>query len=232
MKLHSLGRFGALTTAILLPLTLAAQTHPSKEPSRKAEAAKAAPGPNPHLVRARALFDQGKMEESSTAIFKAVDSIHKRMITAESLPTEGAINASNRLEALAEKVSKGQVKDGKVLDRQFTKVSEEMAVYYAELARVAAGEQKPRLTRSALGRTAGYLENVAAWSGQKLTDGNKNTIKAMKKAGASLDQAGNTVSEETKALVKEAPGVIKGLEKGLTPETQKPRKPGFPGRKK
>ena len=235
MKLNSLCRVGALTTAILLPLTLEAQTKLPKEPSTKTAAAKPAPvaaGPNQHLVQARALFQQGKMDESSTAIFKAVDSIHKRMITAESLPTEGVISASNRLEALAEKVSSGQIKDGKILDKQFAKVSEEMAQYYAELARVAAGEQKPRLTRSALGRVAGYLENVAAWSGQKLTPADKTTIEAMQKAGASADQAGKTVTGETKALVGKAPGIIKGLETTPAPEPKKARKPGFPARKK
>lgn len=235
MKLNPLCRVGALTTAIFLPLTLEAQTKLPKEPSKKTEAAKAAPlaaGPNQHLVQARALFDQGNMAESSTAIFKAVDSIHKRMITAESLPTEGVIRASNRLEALADKVSKGGVKDGKILDRQFAKVSEEMAQYYAELARVAAGEQKPRLTRSALGRVGGYLENVAAWSGQKLTPTNKTTIEAMQKAGATADQAGKSVSEETKALVRKAPTVIKGLETDPSPEIKKPKKTDFSGRKK
>jgi hypothetical protein len=235
MKPNSLCRVGALTMAILVPLTLGAQTQLPKEPSKKTEAAKPAPvaaGPNQHLVQARALFDQGKMDESSTAIFKAVDSIHKRLITADSLPTEGVISASNRLEALAKKVSKGQVKDGKVLDKQFAKVSEEMAGYYAELARVAAGEQQPRLTRSALGRVGNYLENVATWSGQKLTAGNDNTIQAMKKAGASIDKAGKSVYAETKALVKEAPVVLKGLGEGLTPDAKKTKKPDFPARKK
>jgi hypothetical protein len=235
MKLTSLCRIGTITTAILLPLTLAAQTKLPKEPSNQTEAAKPAPvaaGPNHHLLQARALFDQGKMNESSTAIFKAVDSIHKQMITANSLPTEGVINASNRLESLADKVSKGQVKDGKILDRQFAKVSEEMAAYYAELARVAAGEQKPRLTRSALGRVGGYLENVAAWSGQKLTPADKGLIEAMQKVGATADQAGKTVSKDTNALVQKAPAVLEGLEKGLAPEVAKLKKPSFPGRKK
>lgn len=231
MKLNSLCRIGPVAAAILLPLVLQAQTQLPK----KAEAVKPAPviaGPNQHLVQARVLFEQGKMDESSTAIFKAVDSIHKRMITAESLPTEGVISASNRLEALAEKVSIGQIKNGKVLDNQFAKVSEEMAQDYAELARVAAGEQKPRLTRSALGRVAGYLENVTAWSGQKLTPADQTTIEAMQKAGASADQAGKTVTGETKALVSKAPAIIKGLETSPAPRVKGSKKADFSARKK
>ena len=64
MKLNSFCRVGALTTAILLPLNLTAQTKPSNK-TEAANPALVAAGPNHHLLQARSLFNQGKMEESS-----------------------------------------------------------------------------------------------------------------------------------------------------------------------
>lgn len=224
-----------IIAGLIATLPLSAQTKGPKIPSKKEQAPKAAQAvarPNAHLIRAKAFFDQGKMAESSTEIFKTVDSIHKRMLTAESLPTEGVIRATNNLESLAERVSEGKVKDGRVLDRKFAKANHEMAKYYAELARVAAGQQKPRLTRSAFGRVADYIDNTAQWSGRKLKPEGRKTVDNMRKVAAKKDKAGKAVTAESEELLEKAPSIIERLGQIIKTKPKSPDKPRKTGKKK
>ncbi|MGJ8697274.1 MAG: hypothetical protein ACSHYF_13235 [Verrucomicrobiaceae bacterium] len=146
-----------------------------------------------HFVKARALFDQKKIGESAEHIYKATDLIHKRLITADELPTKGIVNTANKLESLAEKVDNNKIKDGKTLDRTFASASKNLASYYTQVAETAHKKGNKKDAAAAMTRSAFYLENTAKWSGKKLNAEEQDSILGLRNAGNALVEAGDKV---------------------------------------
>ncbi|MDB4537777.1 hypothetical protein N9230_04090 [Akkermansiaceae bacterium] len=202
-------------------LSLSAQSSPPKKAAEPAQKAFL----DIHLTKARASYDQGKMDEASLHIFKAVDSIHKHMITAESTPTKDLVHAANTLEELAKRVEAGRVNNSKSMEQDFSKATIALAKYYSTVAENAHKAKQPAKAGLALQRAAFHLEHSAKWSGQKLGDAGRETIKDFRTLGSTLAKSGNAASKLPATLLKNGRNLIEQIE-----SNRPPQKKGKPGR--
>jgi hypothetical protein len=168
-----------------------------------------------HLTQARALFDEGKIQESSLQIYKAVDRIHRHIITADSLPTKSIVKIPNDLEAFAEQVENGEIKKSSTLDHHFADASKVLAAYYGKVAATALANKKTEKAGQAFKRSAAHIENTAKWSGQELGEADKKTVTGLRNAGNSLLKAGGTVVKAPGKILKSSQTLLEKLSQNL-----------------
>ena len=195
-KTHSL--LGSLITATLLTTVpaLCAQTAArgfENEPDRSMAAA------HDSFVKGDKHRAAANLEKASRWVKKQADEVGKAS-------SAGMKDAGEELEKLGEGVKKGTVKSGDEMKKTFAKVDHEIASCWHKTAEDT--KNAGRDSTADLKKAGEALEGSAKWSGHQLSEGARDSVRAVKKAG-------KATGEGSQAAAKDVDRWFKGIGQGI-----------------
>ena len=163
------------------------------------------------FTAAKTAFDKKDNAGASANITKASEMVKAQAELANPTHTKSLSAAAAGLDSLATRVAAGKVKDGTVLDSEFAATHHALAAYYRGKAERSLADGANELAGKTLGAAANHIENAAAWSGEKLSEGGKNTVGLLRTTAGTLVGGTGTVVEKSGDVLKKGLGLITTL---------------------
>ena len=163
------------------------------------------------FTAAKAAFDKNDNATAAASITKASGMVKAQAELANPTYTKSLSTAAAGLDSLATKVAAGKVKDGSVLDSEFASTHQTLAAYYQGKAKRSLADGANEVAGSTLGAAANHIEKAATWSGEKLSEGGKQTVGLLRKTAGTLVGGTGTVVEKTGETLQQGLGLITKL---------------------
>jgi len=162
--------------------------------------------PDKSMAAAQESLEKGNKDKAAADLEKASKWVKKQADEVGRESSAGMKTAGEELEKLGEGVKNGTVKSGDEMKKAFAKVDHEIASCWHKSAEDSKKAGKD--STADLKKAGAALESSAKWSGHQLSEGTKDSVKAVKKAG-------KATGEGTKAAAKDVDKWFKDIGDGI-----------------
>ena len=169
--------------------------------------------PDRTMERAHESFLKGQKDKAAADLHEAGEWV-KRQSDKVSVESKARMKATGlELDKLGDGVKDGTVKTDAELKKGFAKVDHSIATCWHQTAESSKAAGKD--STEALRESGVALENSAKWSGHQLSEGTRESVAAVKKAGRAAGEGGKAAAEDVDKWFKGIGEGIKDLGRKL-----------------